>query len=180
MLIKARTLSLDKPWLDTKIRTCTKPNCVPQRACHTQQQEFHRGLKLITLGLLLLFNVSLAVPWPAAPWKSRVSALGCLSNPYYYRHSLALGEEESDSLLLFVDDVWGCREWRGPAPHTGGTKAVASQRVVFGSSTDTISVCPSSPSACANRTICGTRLWTEPAIKRGVNNSFAVYYFKLS
>lgn len=30
----------------------------------------------------------------------------------------------SESLLLFVDGVWGCREWRGPTPHTGGTEAV--------------------------------------------------------
>lgn len=40
MLTKACTRSLDKPWLDTKIRTRTKPNCVPKGACHTQQQEF--------------------------------------------------------------------------------------------------------------------------------------------
>lgn len=50
----------------------------------------------------------------------------------------------SESLLLFVDAVWGCRECRGPAPHTGGTEAVASQHVVFGSSTDTIRFCLSS------------------------------------
>lgn len=49
MLIKVRTLSLDKPWLDTKIRTCTNPNLVPKQAHHTQQYEFRRALNLITI-----------------------------------------------------------------------------------------------------------------------------------
>ncbi|EOB08081.1 hypothetical protein Anapl_00225 [Anas platyrhynchos] len=70
-------------------------------------------------------RVSLAVPWPAAHRRSRLSALESLSNPYYYRHSLGLGEEASDSRLLVVDRVSGWREWRRAARCTGGTEAMS-------------------------------------------------------